>query len=147
MWEKAKLLSVSSEQSKILQSWVRGHNTPQSIVRRCQIVLNAAEGMSNNQISKQLGVSRTTVLLWRERFATGGCVSLLKIKEGRGRRSQISANKVQQIVETTLQTTPPGATHWSTRTMAKAHGVSNATVHRIWNAHGLKPHRVKTFKL
>ena len=147
MWKKAKPLSVNSEQSKILQSWVRAHNTPQSVARRCQIILKAAEGTCNSQIAKQLGLSRPTVLLWRERFTTGGCVSLLKIKEGRGRRPQISANKVRHIVETTLQTTPPDVTHWSTRAMAKAHGVSNATVHRIWDAHGLQPHRVKIFKL
>ena len=147
MWEKAKALSVSSEQTRVLESWVRAYNTPQGVVRRCQIVLKAAEGTSNNHIAKELRLSRSTVLLWRERFATGGCVSLLRIKKGRGRRQRIPVDKVQRIVEATLHTTPAGATHWSTRVMAKAQGVSNATIHRIWNAHGLQPHRVKTFKL
>lgn len=107
----------------------------------------AAEGLSNNQIAKQLGLSRPTVMLWRERFAAGGPPALTEIKEGRGRPPRISAAKVKGIVEATLHTRPKGATHWSCRSMAQAQGVSKATVQRIWEAHGLQPHRVKTFKL
>lgn len=114
---------------------------------RCRIILMAAEGLSNNQIAKHLGVSRPTVILWRERFAQAGPPGLTEVRKGRGRRPSISPKKVQQIVEATLHTKPKGATHWSCRTMAQQHGVSAATVQRIWEAHGLQPHRVRRFKL
>lgn len=114
---------------------------------RAQIILKAADGVANHRIAGDLNVSRPTVLLWRRRFLERGTVGLTEIAEGRGRKSSISAAKEKQIVEATLHTKPKAATHWSCRTMAKAQGVSAATVHRIWDANGLKPHRVKTFKL
>jgi transposase len=147
MWKPAKPLQVSCEQNRMLQTWVRAHNTPQSVVQHCRIILMAAEGLSNSQIAKQLGLSRPTVILWRERFVAGGPPALTEIKKGRGRPPRISAAKVKGIVEATLHTQPKGATHWSCRSMAQAQGVSKATVQRIWEAHGLQPHRVKTFKL
>src|SRR5437660_914665 len=107
----------------------------------------AADGESNSAIARSLGVSRPTVIMWRERFAQGGPPALTEVNEGRGRKRSISAAKVKEIVVATTQTTPPGATHWSCRSMARAQGVSAATVQRIWDAHGLKPHRVRTFKL
>jgi len=87
------------------------------------------------------------VLLWRERFAKGGPTALTEIQAGRGRKRSISAKKIKQVVDATLHTKPKAATHWSCRTMAHAQGVSPATVQRIWDAHGLQPHRVETFKL
>jgi transposase len=107
----------------------------------------AADGESNSAIARALDVSRPTVILWRERFAAGGPQALCEVREGRGRKRSISAAKVKEIVVATTQTTPPGETHWSCRSMAKAQGVSPATVQRIWDAHGLKPHRVRAFKL
>jgi transposase len=107
----------------------------------------AANGESNSAIARALSVSRPTVIMWRERFAHGGPVALTEVKEGRGRKRSISAAKVKEIVVATTQTTPPGETHWSCRSMAKAQGVSPATVQRIWDAHGLKPHRIRAFKL
>jgi hypothetical protein len=77
----------------------------------------------------------------------GGPEALTTILPGRGRPVTYSAEKVQSIVEATTQTKPPAATHWSTRSMAKAQGVSKATIQRIWNAHGLQPHRTERFKL
>jgi len=109
--------------------------------------LLASEGVSNSEIARALGVSRPTVILWRSRFAAGGPQALTEIKPGRGRKRTISAAKIKAIVQATTQTKPPGETHWSCRSMAKAQGVSAATVQRIWDAHGLKPHRVRTFKL
>lgn len=114
---------------------------------RARIVLMAADGASNNRIAKDVGVTRTTVILWRRRFEDGGPGALARIAPGRGRKPSIPAEKVRRIIEATLHTLPPGATHWSCRTMAKAQGVSPATVYRIWKAHGLKPHKVRTFKL
>jgi transposase len=125
-------------------AWLK---TPQSVAVRARIVLLAGEGESNSQIARALGVSRPTVILWRARFAEGGAQALSATKPGRGRKPAITAAKIKAIVEATTQTTPPGQTHWSCRTMAKAHGVSPASVQRIWDAHGLKPHRVRTFKL
>lgn len=147
MWQPAEAVVVSPEQRRIMDAWVRAPSSPQGLVSRCQIVLRAADGLSNNAIAQQLGVSRPTVILWRERFRAGGTAALTEVAKGRGRRPGISLAAVKRIVEATQHTTPPGATHWSCRTMAKAQGVSPASVQRIWDAHGLQPHRVKTFKL
>ncbi len=147
MPEPASSVVVSEEQRRTLESWVRRHGTPQSIATRARIVLLAADCVSNSVIAERLGVSRPTVILWRARFAQGGPVALTEVRAGRGRKRRIPAKKVQQIVDATLHTTPRGATHWSCRTMAHAQGVSPASIQRIWDAHGLQPHRVETFKL
>ncbi len=146
MWTAAAPLVVSAEQRRTLETWIRAHHTPQSLVLRSRIILLAAAGQPNHAIAQALDTTRTTVLLWRQRFAHGGAPALTKIQPGRGRKPSIPAAKVDQIVEATLQHTPAGATHWSCRTMAKAMGVSPDTVHRIWR-HQLQPHRVETFKL
>jgi transposase len=138
---------VAEEQRVLLERWSKAHGTPQSVALRARIVLMAADGESNSAIARKLCVSRPTVIMWRERFAAGGSQALTEVKAGRGRKRTISARKVKEIVIATTQTTPPGETHWSCRSMAKAQGVSPATVQRIWDAHGLKPHRVKTFKV
>lgn len=138
---------MSAEHAKTLEAWVRAKTTPQRTVLRARICLLAAQGHSNNAIAKQLKTSRPTVLLWRARFAQHGPAGLAE-DAPHGRSTQaLPAAKVKAIVHATLHTTPPDATHWSTRTMAKAQGVSNATVARIWDAHGLQPHRVEHFKL
>lgn len=138
---------VSEEQRTLLERWVAAQKTPQSVALRARIVLLAAAGQSNCQIARALRVSRPTVIMWRARFAAEGPPALTETKPGRGRKPSISAAKVRAIVQATTQSRPPGQTHWSCRTMAKAQGVSPATVQRIWDAHGLKPHRVRTFKL
>ena len=107
----------------------------------------AKDGLANSRIATPLGVSRPTVLAWRRRFLEDGLDSVVEIREGRGRKPAISVRKVKAIVRATLHGPPPGATHWSCRTMATAQGVSHATVQRIWDAHGLQPHRATTFKL
>ena len=138
---------LSDEQRRLLESWHRAPTTPQGLAQRARVILMAAEGLPNRTIAKTAGVSRPTVLLWRERFAKGGPKALTKIEKGRGRKPQIPAEKVAAILEATLHSRPPGATHWSCRTMAKAMGVSADTVNRIWRAHELQPHRVTSFKL
>jgi transposase len=147
MWESADALEVSDEARRTLEGWVMTRTSPQRIVLRARIVLLAAHGIANRRIAQEVRTSRPTVLLWRNRFAEGGLAALLEDAPGRGRPTSIAAAKVKRIVEATTQTRPRGATHWSTRTMAKVQGVSAATVQRIWDAHGLQPHRVKTFKL
>ena len=140
-------LPMSPDQRRTLEAWVRAQNTPQSVALRARIVLLSADGLPNSRIAREVGVSRPTVILWRERFRQGGPDGLTKIAPGRGRPVTYNADRVKQIIEATTQSKPPGATHWSTRTMAKAQGVSKATVQRIWFAHGLQPHRTKRFKL
>ena len=126
---------------------MRAPSTPQSVALRARIALRAAEGAANSRIAKEVGTSRPTVMLWRERFAQGGPAALSEIAPGRGRKATYDADRVKAVVEATTQTKPAGATHWSTRTMASAQGVSPSTVHRIWAAHGLQPHLTKRFKL
>jgi transposase len=110
-------------------------------------VLLAADGLSNRQVAKQLGTTKNTVGLWRERFAGDGPQALRRIKPGRGRKPSIPQETIDAIVADAKHTTPSGETHWSCRTMADRHGVSSATVQRVWSARGLKPHLVRTFKL
>ena len=107
----------------------------------------AADGVANITIGAALGVSPTSVAQWRARFAIEGWAKLGRVRKGRGRKPSIPTEKVEAIVHATLHQRPEGQTHWSTRTMAKAQGVSHDTVQRIWSARGLKPHQVKTFKL
>jgi len=147
MWEAAKPLQVGDEARRTLEGWVSARSAPQRIAMRARIVLRAADGMANRRIAQQVRTSRPTVILWRNRFTVGGVAALLEEAPGRGRPASISRAKVKKIVEATTQTRPRAATHWSTRTMATAQGVSHATVQRIWDAHGLQPHRVETFKL
>ena len=140
-------MPISAEQRKTLEAWSRAKTTPQRIVLRSRICLLAAEGKANNAIARQLRTSRPTVLLWRKRFEKQGAPGLSEDAPHGPSAKRLASGKVRGIVEATLHTTPPDATHWSTRSMARAQGVSHASVARIWDAHGLKPHRIETFKL
>ena len=147
MWEQAAVLELSAGDRAALESLARAGSTPQKVAGRAAIILGAADGRSNRQLAKVLGTSRPTIILWRRRYAEAGIPGLLRDAPRPGRRRRLRAQKVQAIVEATLHTTPRAATHWSVRTMARAQGVSPKTVHRIWQAHGLQPHRTETFKL
>jgi transposase len=138
---------VSAEQRTTLKGWVRAPSMPQGVVRRAKVILLAAEGKSNSEIARQVGMSRPSVIMWQERFREKGVAALNETRPGRGRKATFSRAKVERIVHATLHTTPKGATHWSCRSMAKVQGISPATVQRIWDAHGLQPHRVQSFKL
>lgn len=119
----------------MLERWVRAGTTPQRLVFRSRIVLLAASGMPSKHVAAALGTSQDTVRLWRRRFMAGGPDALRRAAPGRGRKRQITAAREQQVVEATLHTTPPRATHWSLRSMAVAQGLSPASIHRIWDAH------------
>ncbi len=147
MGKPTAVVALNAEDRNALVGWVRARTTSQRLALRARIVLRAAEGQDNSRIAREVDTSRPTVVLWRRRFAAGGLAALQQEAPGRGRPPAIPAATVQAIVRATTQTTPKGATHWSTRTMAHAFGVSNATVARLWHAHGLQPHRVKPFKL
>ena len=147
MWKPAPALRVSPEDRQWLEAVIRSGKTPQRVALRARIVLGAAEGQANHALAQELGISRPTLLLWRQRYVDAGVAGLLKDAPRPGRKKRIRAEKVEAIVNATLHTTPADATHWSVRTLAKRQHVSPATVHRIWQAHNLQPHRVETFKL
>jgi len=147
MGPAAEALTITDRERTELEELAKAHSTPRQWALRARIILLAAEGVSNSAIARRLEVSRPTVVDWRKRFAAERLEGLTWVRPGRGRKPSISAQKVRQIVDATLQTNPDNATHWSCRTMARAQGVSAATVQRIWDAHGLEPHRVKTFKV
>ena len=147
MWKTASALIMTEDQRKTLEAWVRAKKTPQRIVLRSHICLLAADGVSHNAIAKRLNTTRTTVLLWINRFWEQGFPGLSEDAPHGPSARRLDAEKVKAIVEATLHTTPEDSTHWSTRTMAKVQGVSRSSVQRIWEAHGLQPHRVETFKL
>jgi transposase len=146
-WAPAEALVLSSEEETELRRLVRAPRTPQKVVRRAKVALAAAAGRSNNAIATELRISRPTVILWRERMATYGLEGILHDATRPGRRKALAPEVVAGVVEATLNTRPEGATHWSIRDMAKAQGLSPATVQRIWKAHGLKPHILQRFKL
>src|SRR5216683_1198827 len=147
MFQPAPGLWVDANQEKRLQSLVKSGKTPQKVAVRARIVLLAAEGVANHAIAARLDISRPTVLLWRRRFTCAGVPGLLKDARRPGRNKAVPPEAIQRVVEATLHTTPPAATHWTIRTMARAQGLSRMTVQRIWKQHGLQPHRVETFKL
>jgi transposase len=138
---------LTTDQRRQLQRYARGRRVAVRLALRAAIVLLAANGLENKQIATQLSVSRQLVARWRTRFLESGVGGIEKDAPRSGRKPTVSARKVQHIIRKTTCETPPNATHWSRRTMAAEVGVSASTVGRIWRAHGLKPHRVKTFKL
>ena len=146
-WSPAARLEIPPDQIAEVKQLERAPRTPQKVAQRARIILRAAEGVSNNTIAADLGVSRPTVILWRQRFATHGVDGIMKDATRAGRRKSLSKEKIAQVVDATLNTKPEGATHWSIRDMAKVQGISPAAVQRIWKAHGLKPHLVQRFKL
>jgi transposase len=143
----AVALEVSVAQRQTLEVLARSTTAPHQQVQRAGVLLAAAAGEANTRIAERVGVTVVTVRAWRKRFEETGLGDLGTVHAGRGRKPSIPQQKVQAIVHATLHEKPPAETHWSCRSMAKAHGVSPATVQRIWSARELKPHRVKTFKL
>ena len=140
-------MALADGQRDVLEKLARSRTARFQDVQRARALLLAAEGVANTQIGAQLGVSPTSVSNWRARFADEGLALFGPIQPGRGRKPSIPKEKIEEIVRATLHEKPPGETHWSCRTMAKAKGVSASTVQLIWSARGLQPHRVKTFKL
>jgi transposase/DNA-binding CsgD family transcriptional regulator len=138
---------LSPEEHATLSEWERGRSLPSRLVQRAKIIRLAADGVLNQDIALKLGVSRPTVQLWRERFLALRLSGLEKDAPRPGRIPSIPESKVHAVVEATLHTTPRGATHWSTRTMATAQNLSEATIRRIWKQHNLKPHLVRSFKV
>jgi transposase len=137
---------LNAEERQRLESLAhRSHSAP-PVARRARIILACADGRATTSVAKRLHLSATTVCKWRTRFLRDRVDGLYdEPRPGTPRR--ITDERIEQVIIRTLESTPRGATQWSTRGMAKATGLSNATISRIWRAFGLQPHRTKTFKL
>jgi transposase len=137
-------INLTEEQRIELERRVRLQTLDARSVRRTRIVLLAAGGVGNHEIARRLEISRNQVISWRDRFAKGGMAAIESDLPRSGRKPTIDA---AEIVRLTTQTTPDGATHWSTRKLAAKLGISDTTVLKVWRANGLKPHLVETFKV
>ena len=132
---------------KRLETIVGSGNSPQKHVWRAWIVLLSAEGVGTMEIARQTGKGKPTIWRWQARFMAEGVDGLLHEATRPAGKPALPAAMIERVVEMTLGKAPGEATHWTGRAMAKAAGISHRSVQRIWAAHGLKPHRVKTFKL
>jgi transposase len=139
-------LILTDEEREQLKRWARRPKSSQRLALRARIVLACGEGNSNTDVASELGVSMPTVGKWRARFLRDRLEGL--VDEPRpGTPRTITDDDVERVVTKTLETKPKNATHWSTRSMAEATGMSQTAIVRIWHAFGLQPHRTKTFKL
>ena len=139
-------IELSGEERAALERLLRRHKTGQRLALRARIVLACAGGASNKAVAADLGVSQAMVGVWRRRFAQARLDGLYDEPRPGGPRT-ISDEDVEAVIVRTLESTPDNATHWSSRRMAKAAGISTSSVQRIWRAFGLQPHRAETFKL
>jgi transposase len=140
----APKIDLTMEERTQLEQWTRSTTAAIRLVTRCRIVLLAAEGLENLEIAQRLGVGRVQAGRWRSRFAQDRVKGIERDQPRSGRGKTIDE---AEIVRLTTQTTPENATHWSTRKMAQRAGVSETTVRRVWRNHGLKPHRIESFKV
>jgi transposase len=142
----AVAIELSDEERLQLEAWTRRRRSAQALAQRSRVVLLAADGLSNTEIAKRLGVSRNMAATWRSRFAEHRLDGLTD-EPRPGRPRTITDEQVDAVITTTLESTPQDATHWSTRSMAREVGLTQTAVSRIWRAFGLQPHRQETFKL
>src|SRR5215217_6496769 len=139
-------LALTDEERTTLERWARRRTSSQALAERCRIVLACAEGRSNTEVAQHLGVARSTVIKWRSRFVARRLEGL--VDEPRpGAPRTITDEQVERVIVTTLEATPADASHWSTRSLARALGLNQTAVSRIWRAFGLKPHLTEAFKL
>jgi transposase len=138
---------LDSEQRKTLKQWAGSRSLPMRQVQRAQIILLAADGKQDLEIAVAVNVSNQKAARWRKRFLQSGFPGLERDATRPGRTPTITPAKIQDVVRKTTQEKPDNATHWSTRTMAAASGISEKSVRRIWHRNGLKPHLIRTFKV
>ena len=143
----ARKIELSSGDRAVLKQQARGRSLPARLVERSRIVLRAADGLQDREIAAEFGITPEKVARWRKRFLDGGKEALLKDAPRPGRARAMTDRKTAWIVKLTTSSKPAKATHWSTRSMAERADVSEATVRRVWRAHGLKPHLSRTFKV
>ncbi len=142
----AVVVELGEAERETLERWARRPSSSQALALRCRIVLGAAAGELNKDIAERLGCCAATVSKWRGRFALWRLDGLADEPRPGGPR-RISDAQVEEVIVRTLEEAPPGATHWSTRSMAAAMGMSQTAISRIWRAFGLKPHRLGEFKV
>ena len=140
----APAIQLAEATRKELEKSARSNTSSVRFARRAQIILLAAQGLTNKEIAEELGIGRLQPARWRKRFLEGGVDALRQDLPRGGRKVRVDAD---EIVRLTTQSCPINATHWSTRSMADLTGASPTTVRRIWSAHGLKPHRFVSFKV
>ncbi len=145
MAQRAEVV-LSEEEREVLERWARRPTSAQALALRCRIVLGAADGESSKEIAGRLRCNRSTVGRWRGRFAERG-LDGLHDEPRPGKPRLIGDDDVERVIVKTLEEQPPNATHWSTRSLARAAGMSQTAVSRIWRAFGLKPHQTDAFKL
>lgn len=143
---RAVAIVLDEREQGELSALTRKHGAPQALAERARIVLAAADGLNNKEIASKVGVCAATVGTWRNRFAQRRMDGLYD-EPRPGAPREIGDDEIAATIRKTLETLPKGATHWSLRTMAKEIGHAPSTVHRMWQAFGLQPHRVETFKL
>ncbi len=139
-------LTLKSEEKAKLELMARRPKTDQRLAQRARIVLGCASGLTNRAVATKLGVTKQTVGKWRRRFLAEGLQALGDAPRS-GQPRKLTDDKVEEVITRTLETRPPQATHWSTRTMAAASGLNQNAIMRIWRAFGLKPHLQENFKL
>jgi len=143
---KAPDVVLTDDERETLERWARRPNSAQALALRCRIVLACAEGWTNVDVAEELGIDRNTVAKWRRRFVDAR-LDGLHDEPRPGAPRAIGDDDVERVIVKTLEQSPRDATHWSTRSMAAATGMSQSAVSRIWRAFGLKPHLVESFKL
>ena len=143
----ASLITLTNQERCELEKLSRGGRSSARVRERSRLILLAADGLQNKEIARRTGMDRGKIGRWRQRYATQGLAGILRDKTRPPGKAPVSKALRKRIVELTLHGKPAGATHWSRETMARQARVSPSSVGRIWAAHGLKPHRVKTFKL
>ena len=142
----AAVVALNDDERETLERWARRPTTAQALALRCRIVLACADGGSNTDVGERLGFHRSTVRKWRTRFIDQR-LDGLHDEPRPGAPRTITDDDVERVIVKTLEETPANATHWSTRSMANATGMSQSAITRIWQAFALKPHLVDEFKL
>ena len=144
---RAPVIELTDTERETLERWAHGQRTELRLVERARMILLAAEGRSNQEIAAEVKASTHKVGRWRLRFAERRCAGIERDAPRPGRKPVLRDNVAGRIIEATTQERPAAATHWSTRTLAQHLGVKRDMVRRVWKAAGLKPHRIRTFKL
>ena len=139
-------LKLTENERESLSQWMRRPKSAQALAQRARIILACAEGLNNTQVSHRLHLTVQTIGKWRSRFVQKRLDGLMD-EPRPGTSQRLSDKEVEEVLAMTLESTPKDATHWSTRSMAQACGLSHMSVHRIWQAFALAPHRSETFKL
>ena len=143
---RAAEIVLTDDERAELEGWAKRRTSAAGLAVRSRIVLAAADGDSNTVLAQRLGLSITTVRRWRNRFVIDRCDGLLD-EPRPGRPRVVGDERIKELITATLETTPPAATHWSTRSMAEQLGLSQSMVSRVWRAFGLAPHKQDSWKL